>query len=188
MLTQPSGALPPSPDPVRPYYMPAWKRELTCVKEALGAHHSSGQSQHGQHHHTMAEASASVQAAVCTAVKRRLMADAGVRLGVLLSGGVDSSVVAAAMVHALGKEEAKESLHAFTVTFQSPGGLDSPDLVAAREVVAALGLKNHHVVRFTEEEGLAALPDALDALASSDAVCVRAGVPLLLLCREVAAQ
>ncbi len=119
------------------------------------------------------------------AVKRQLMSD--VPYGVLLSGGLDSSVVSAlAKKHASrrveseGKEEAwYPQLHSFAIGLEG-----SPDLAAARKVADFIGTI-HHEVHFTIEEGLLALSDVIYHLETYDITTIRASTPMYLLARVI---
>lgn len=108
------------------------------------------------------------------AVKRRLMAD--VPLGVFISGGLDSSLVAAVAKRLL---PAEYTLHSFAC-----GLAGSPDLEAARRVAAYLGTTHHELV-FTVEQGVAALRDVIYHLETYDVTTVRASTPMYLLSATV---
>ena len=115
------------------------------------------------------------------AVVKRLMSDAP--LAVLLSGGLDSSLVASVAVRHI-----KESTNAFDKdhpihTF-SIGIAGSPDLKAARKVADFLGTE-HHEFTFTVEEGIDALYDLIWHIESYEQV--RAAVPMYLLARKIKA-
>jgi asparagine synthase (glutamine-hydrolysing) len=97
------------------------------------------------------------------AVRHRMLAD--VPLGVFLSGGLDSSVVAAIARHF------KASLDTFAV-----GTADSPDLARAREVAAFLGTRHHERV-YSLEQALEALPQVIYHLESFDCALVRSAIP-----------
>ena len=109
-------------------------------------------------------------------VKKRLMSD--VPLGVLLSGGLDSSLVASITKRLMDKES--RPLHSFSVGI-SP---DAPDMVAAREVAAFLGTV-HHEVLYTVEEGLAALEQVIWHLETYDVTTIRAATPMYFLSRAI---
>ncbi|EIE27700.1 glutamine-hydrolyzing asparagine synthase [Coccomyxa subellipsoidea C-169] len=115
------------------------------------------------------------------AVVKRLMSDAP--LGVLLSGGLDSSLVAAIAVRHMKESknayDTDQPLHTFSIGL--PG---SPDLVAARRVAAFLGTQ-HHEFTFTVEEGIDALYDLIWHIESYEQV--RASVPMYILSRKIKA-
>jgi len=119
------------------------------------------------------------------AVKKQLMSD--VPYGVLISGGLDSSIVAAIAssfrkkrVETSGKEEAWwPRLHSFSVGLKG-----SPDLKFARKVAGHLGTA-HHEITFTVEEGMHALRDVIYHLETFDVTTVRAATPMYLMARKI---
>jgi len=122
------------------------------------------------------------------AVKRQLMCD--VPYGVLISGGVDSSLVAA--IAALYREGRVEEggatpawwprIHSFAI-----GLKDAPDLAPARLVAGAIGAI-HHEIHFTVQEGLDALSDVVYHIESFDVTTIRASTPMYLLMRKIRAM
>lgn len=121
-------------------------------------------------------ARAAVRDAVGAAVRARMMADVGV--GVLLSGGLDSSIVAA-----IAADEARRRgtvLRSFAV-----GAEGSADLPAARVVAEHLGTEHHERV-FTADEAFAALDDVVRSIEHFDPSLVRSAVPNYLVCQLAA--
>jgi asparagine synthase (glutamine-hydrolysing) len=114
--------------------------------------------------------------AVIDAVHRRMMSDVGV--GVFLSGGLDSAIVAA--IAARHARRAGEVLPTFAVGTEGSG-----DLIAARKVAEHIG-SDHHEVIATPETIAAGLDDAVKIIEHYDPALVRSAVPNLLLARETA--
>lgn len=135
-----------------------------------------------------AVAPAELRAAFESAVHRQLMTD--VPYGVLLSGGLDSSLVAACAAR-FARQRVEEDdraeawwprLHSFAI------GLDgSPDLAAAQIAAKAIGTV-HHGFTYRFEEGLDALPDVIRHVESYDVTTVRASTPMYLLARRIKAM
>lgn len=119
------------------------------------------------------------------AVKQQLMCD--VPYGVLISGGLDSSLVAAiASKHRLKRMESDDTeeawwprLHSFAVGLEG-----SPDMKYARKVAAHIGTVHHEIV-FTLQEGLDVIPDVIRHLETFDVTSVRAATPMYLMARKI---
>ena len=119
------------------------------------------------------------------AVHRQMMSD--VPYGVLLSGGLDSSVISAvAKKYSSRRVESNDEtdawwpqLHSFSV------GLDgSPDLAAAQVVADHIGTV-HHEIKFTIQEGLDAIKDVVYNLETYDITTIRASTPMYLMARVI---
>ena len=122
------------------------------------------------------------------AVHRHLMTD--VPYGVLLSGGLDSSLVAAITARFAARriedDDRSEAwwprLHTFAIGLEG-----SPDVAAAQQVADMLGTA-HHAFQFTVQEGLDALGDVIYHIESYDVTTVRASTPMYLLARRIRAM
>lgn len=152
----------------RPWFAPKWFDEAWVPERAPD---------HGR-----------LAAAFEAAVVKRMMSD--VPWGVLLSGGLDSSLVSAvATRHALRRVEDDEAsqawwprLHSFSIGLEG-----SPDLAAARRVADFLGTAHHEYV-FTVQQGLDALRDVIHHLETYDVTTIRASTPMYLMARKIRAM
>jgi asparagine synthase (glutamine-hydrolysing) len=119
------------------------------------------------------------------AVHRQLMSD--VPYGVLLSGGLDSSVTSAlAKKYSEKRIESGDTqeawwprLHSFSVGLEG-----SPDLAAAQKVADHIGTV-HHEIKFTIQEGLDAIKDVIYNLETYDITTIRASTPMYLMARVI---
>jgi asparagine synthase (glutamine-hydrolysing) len=144
----------------RPWYIRAW-REYEAVRG--GPTDPTG-----------------VRASLEDAVRRQLMCD--VPYGVLLSGGLDSSIIAALARRFADEGGDARPLHSFAIGL--PG---APDLAAAREVAAHVGTE-HHELHFTAQEGIDALPEVIHHLETYDVTTIRAATPMYLMARQIRAM
>lgn len=126
-----------------------------------------------------------IRDSLCAAVKRQMMSD--VPYGVLLSGGLDSSVISAITESYAERRIETDSqsrawwprLHSFAVGLKG-----APDLAKARLVADYIGTV-HHEINYTIQEGLDALRDVIYFIETYDITTVRASVPMYLLARVI---
>jgi len=151
-----------------PYYRPGWREYDAVAERPLDLEH--------------------LRASLEAAVHRQLMCD--VPYGVLLSGGLDSSVIAAVTQRFAAKRIEEDDrapawwprLHSFSIGLEG-----SPDLAAARRVAASIE-SVHHEFKFTVQEGLDALRDVVYHIESYDVTTVRASTPMFLMARRIKAM
>lgn len=128
---------------------------------------------------------ADLKVAMEQAVHRQLMSD--VPYGVLLSGGLDSSVTSALAKKFSAKriedEDKKEAwwpqLHSFVIGLEG-----SPDLAAARKVADHIG-SIHHEIHYTIQEGLDAIRDVIYHIETYDVTTIRASTPMYMMARVI---
>ncbi|BBN81435.1 asparagine synthase B [Pseudoalteromonas sp. A25] len=153
---------------LRPYYQRDWQ-EYDAVKN------NSANAEDIKH-------------ALEAAVKRQLMCD--VPYGVLLSGGLDSSVISAITQKFAAKRiednDASDAwwpkLHSFSIGLEG-----SPDLAAAQKVADEIGTV-HHPIHFTVQQGIDALKEVIYHLETYDVTTIRASTPMYLMSRQIKAM
>jgi asparagine synthase (glutamine-hydrolysing) len=136
------------------WYSPSWTRSLPCRKASPE----------------------SLRLELEKAVERQLMSD--VPYGVLISGGLDSSIISA-IASRIHRERGLPPLHSFSIGLEG-----SPDLRHARHAAEFLGTK-HHEITFTIQEGMDALRDVIYHLETFDVTTVRASTPMYLVARKI---
>ena len=129
-----------------------------------------------------------IRDALEAAVKRQLMSD--VPYGVLLSGGLDSSVISA-ITQTYAKRRIEDDgesnawwpqLHSFAVGLEG-----APDLIAAKKVADAIGTIHHEII-FTFQDGIDAIKDVIYHLETYDVTTIRAATPMYLMARKIKAM
>ncbi|BES98772.1 asparagine synthetase [Nesidiocoris tenuis] len=120
---------------------------------------------------------ANIRTLLTASVRKRLMAER--RIGCLLSGGLDSSLIAALLVKLAKEENLPYKIQSFSIGMGS-----SPDLVAARQVAKHLGT-DHHELIFTEDDVADVLDSVLWTLETFDITTVRASIGMYLLSRYI---
>ncbi|MBF0456063.1 MAG: N-acetylglutaminylglutamine amidotransferase [Magnetococcales bacterium] len=119
-----------------------------------------------------------ILAALRLAVKRRLVAD--VPVGVLLSGGLDSSLIVALLA-----EAGQTGLNTFSVGFESIGS-EEGDEFRYSDLVADHFSTRHHKITIPTTELLDVLPDVIGSM--SEPMVSHDNVGFYLLSREVTKQ
>ncbi|MFI5150687.1 MAG: asparagine synthase B [Bacteroidia bacterium] len=114
-----------------------------------------------------------------SAVEKRMKSE--VPFGVLLSGGLDSSLIASIVQRKL--RGTGQKLHSFSIGLNE----DAPDLQAAAKVARFLGTE-HHAVTFSVEEGISILDKLIWHLESYDVTTIRASTPMYLLSKFIASK
>ncbi len=119
-----------------------------------------------------------VEDALRTAVRRRLVAD--VPVGVLLSGGLDSSLIVGLLA-----EEGQTGLATFSIGFDSAGG-DDGDEFQYSDVIAARYGTDHHKIRVGSPSLVDALGHTITAM--SEPMVSHDVVAFDLLCQQVSQE
>lgn len=106
-------------------------------------------------------------------VEKRLVADA--KVGFLLSGGLDSSLVCA-----IAQKKSKTPIRTFAIGMEH----DAIDLKYAKQVADYIG-SDHTEVIMTKEQVLASLDDVIHLLGTFDITTIRASMGMYLLCKWI---
>jgi asparagine synthase (glutamine-hydrolysing) len=117
-----------------------------------------------------------IRESLIQSTKKRLMTD--VPLGVLLSGGLDSSLTSSIAKRLMKGTD--QQLHSFSIGLNA----DAPDLIAARKVAKYLGTE-HHEIHFTIEEGITAIKKLIWHLETYDVTSVRASTPMYFMSKHI---
>ena len=120
-----------------------------------------------------------IRISLTAAVKKRLMAD--VPFGVLLSGGLDSSLTSSIACRLLA--ETGQKIHSFSIGLDA----DSPDTKAARKVAEFIGTE-HHEIHFTIQQGIEILEKLIWHLETYDVTSIRASTPMYFLSKAITEQ
>jgi asparagine synthase (glutamine-hydrolysing) len=113
-----------------------------------------------------------IKCLLINAVSDRLMSNR--KIGAFLSGGLDSSLIVSIL------SRYTKNIDIFTIGLEG-----SPDIKAAKQVCEYLHLKNHHIVKYTVEEGIKYLPDVIRSIESYDITTVRASIPQWILSKYI---
>ncbi len=167
------------------YYTRDWFEYATMQKKYQIDDNQKAAQQHAEAEPQEKAAVAEIHDALEASVKRQLMSD--VPYGVLLSGGLDSSVISAiaekystTRVENGGETKAYwPRLHSFAVGLKG-----APDLAKARLVAEHIGTV-HHEINYTIQEGLDAIRDVIYFIETYDVTTVRASTPMYLLARVI---
>lgn len=111
------------------------------------------------------------------AVEKRLLADR--RIGCLLSGGLDSSLVAATLVQHAQKHKLPYKIQSFAI-----GMGDSPDIIAARQVADYIGTEHHEII-FSPEDVAEILDKVIYHLETFDITTIRASIGMYIISRYI---
>lgn len=117
-----------------------------------------------------------IRESLIEATRKRLMSE--VPVGVILSGGLDTSLITS-IASRLLKENGKK-LPSFSIGLDA----DAPDNIMARKAAEFLGT-DHHEIHFTIEEGVEILEKVISHIETYDIISVRSGVPMYLLSKAI---
>lgn len=119
-----------------------------------------------------------IRNSLINSVKMRLMSQR--RMGCLLSGGLDSSLITGLMVH----EARKAGINYPIQTFSIGMGHESPDILAARKVANHLNTEHHEII-FTPQDAINSIRDVIKALESFDVTTIRASIGMYLISKYI---
>lgn len=117
-----------------------------------------------------------IQEKLVAGIEKRLVSDA--KVGFLLSGGLDSSLVCAVAAKA-----STTPIRTFAIGMDQ----DAIDLKYAREVAEYIG-SDHTEVIISKEDVLAALEPVVELLATYDITTIRASIGMYLICKAIHEQ
>ncbi|XP_075211252.1 asparagine synthetase isoform X2 [Lycorma delicatula] len=120
---------------------------------------------------------ANIRTLLTAAVRKRLMAER--RIGCLLSGGLDSSLIAAILV-----QEAKAAGIPYKIQSFAIGMGESPDILAARQVAKHIGTE-HHEINFTPADIAEVLDNVIYHLETADITTIRASIGMYLIAKYI---
>lgn len=106
-------------------------------------------------------------------VEKRLVADA--KVGFLLSGGLDSSLVCA-----IAAKKSKEPIKTFAIGMTE----DAIDLKYAKQVADYIGSEHTEVI-ITKEDVLSSLETVIELLGTYDITTIRASMGMYLICKAI---
>jgi len=124
------------------------------------------------------DVSLNIRSYLVNAVQMRLMSHR--RIGCMLSGGLDSSLISALTVQEARKNGITYPIQTFSIGMDE----ESPDLIAARKVAKHLGTE-HHEIRFSAEDAINHLPNVIRALESYDITTIRASIGMYFVSKYI---
>ncbi|RMZ97401.1 asparagine synthetase [glutamine-hydrolyzing] [Brachionus plicatilis] len=119
-----------------------------------------------------------IRNALTNSVKMRLMSQR--RMGCLLSGGLDSSLITGLMVHEARKAGINYPIQTFSIGMSH----ESPDILAARRVAKQLNTEHHEII-FTAQDAIESIRDVIKALESFDVTTIRASIGMYLISKYI---
>lgn len=122
------------------------------------------------------EATKKIHDLLVRGIEKRLVADA--KVGYLLSGGLDSSLVCA-----VAQKASKEPIKTFSIGMSG----DAIDLKYARQVADYIG-SDHKEVIISKEDVLASLETVINLLGTYDITTIRASIGMYLVCKAIHEQ